>query len=365
MLEGLAQSLEVKSLPQIIMFGDKHGQSRELERILLVAKEAITSEQPITIIGHGDYFDRGDQNQRNWEILQELIDIDKQFSHIEVVLLMGNHDVWCVQAMLFKNKSAKENWFLQGGKKVFDELGRKKTKELAFWITQNLDLCYQDAWGFLHVHAGIPMDDLGNPTISREQLDEMHEDIQRARDKPELLEKALEQSSEIFWVREHEWLNHIDNRVQLDEENKQKSIRIVSDSLKRQYPGMPEDVLAAQTEKLWKKILQENLEVFKQQGVKFNIQENELQIDVLDLFLAQLGAVGVIVGHSHRKKLYHIDGRIFIIDVDQGDPGHLIFNSQQGIVFDSLIRKSQECVIGVDSFAQAVEQEIDRIRQII
>ena len=75
------------------------------------------------IVGHGDAFDRGMQNFKNFKILQQLMQIAKDNPNIQVNLCFGNHDVMLLQAVLLGDQDALGNWLINGGAAFLNERG--------------------------------------------------------------------------------------------------------------------------------------------------------------------------------------------------------------------------------------------------
>ncbi len=378
-LEAMRQKIENEQMPDVLMFGDKHGKPEDLERVLKVARQAAKDGKRLDIVGHGDGFDRGMQNGRNWKIFQELIQIAKENPNVTVDLLFGNHDVWLIQAILLNDQNAMRGWRAQGGQEVIDELGMGKVKELAVWMLQNFKLFTIDERGFLHVHAGIPMDESGNPLINRERLDGLQNELtaiqhdvdanpqflaspaNRAR-----LEKFFEDAHEVFWARQDAWLDKLmGDRVRIDQQNKEKLFEILTKLFKAQVgQTVPEPLIRKQVEQVWVQALMQKPEIFRQAGIQFEVLNGEPQVDKgkLDNFLAQLGVHGVVAGHIHLDKLLNLDNRIFIVDVDENDPGHLFFNGN-GILFDAMTRSTKDLVASKTAVLAGIDEEIIRIKE--
>jgi len=165
------EKAENDELPDVLMFGDEHGKSDLLEKILQTVLEAEKAGRRLSVIGHGDVFDRGRKNLRNWEILVELKEIESRNANISVDLVFGNHDILLIMAMLIEEESMKAEWLRMGGNTVLNELGKDAVRELALWMLNNFKLFHVDEWGYLHVHAGVPVNEDGKLLISKEQLE--------------------------------------------------------------------------------------------------------------------------------------------------------------------------------------------------
>ncbi|MFH1799306.1 MAG: hypothetical protein ABH891_00465 [Candidatus Omnitrophota bacterium] len=375
---------EGREIPEILTFGDKHGKVGDLEAILSEAKEAARTGKPLHIMGHGDGFDRGGQNKRVWEIFQELVQLTQDHPNIKVDLFLGNHDVFMIESVLLKDPSTFTDWIINGACATLKEFGfpfrpgeveaanqaaikyrraiqkysqARKTgdermlleslkemneaeqkvggyaadwlvrdlssvQELALWMVRNFKLFAEDERGFLHVHAGIPMNKDGNPTIDREALERLGEEwsaIQKGLENDPRLEIKANQdhltgyflsAKDIFWAKKKDWID--------------------------QFFGSSVD------------------------GAEPRVNEA-----VLDNYLTRLGCAGIVGAHIHLKKLFRANNRVFIIDVDEGDPGHLAFN-KGGIQFNGAsgridpIATKEEVLAGMDAEIARLEELLEK-----
>ena len=90
-------------MPRTIAIGDIHGCAVALDTILA----EIAPQPSDTIVGMGDYVDRGPESSRVIEILIDLV------SHCRFVPLIGNHEM-----MMFKGMNSQKDfdfWFQYGG----------------------------------------------------------------------------------------------------------------------------------------------------------------------------------------------------------------------------------------------------------
>ena len=126
-LQEVRGRIEKGDLPDVINFGDKHGENAELERILEKAEQAAKDGRKLAIVGHGDAFDRGKHNLRNFEILKRLKEIAKNNPNVQVNLCLGNHDVMLIQGILLDDDEWLMCWLQNGGSAVVEELRIRDT----------------------------------------------------------------------------------------------------------------------------------------------------------------------------------------------------------------------------------------------
>ena len=344
--KALKEKIANNELPEILMFGDKHGQAEDLERIFKIAQRADEEGRELHIIGHGDAFDRGAENIRNWKILQELMRISQRNPRIKVDLLLGNHDTLFIDGILRKDPMRFALWVLNGGYTVLQEFGIISSEEadafakardandsleyqkllrefwgrnlslvfpMAVWIFQNSKLFVIDERNFLHIHAGIPVDENGDPQITREELEQMGKElanIQReVKEDPRFFEASHNQAkvkdffekenvNKVLWTKRDGWLTKLTTKAKMDR------------------------------------------------------------------LLVKLGVNGIVAAHIHRLKLLNLDNRIFIVDVEEGDAGHLLFN-KEGIVFDSLDRNTRDLVASKKEILAGIDAEIARLKTML
>jgi hypothetical protein len=326
-LQGIRERIASGSIPEILTFGDKHGKVGDLEAVLVTAQKAKESGKQLHIIGHGDGFDRGDESGRVWEIFKELKLLAKDHPNIKVDLLLGNHDIFIIEAVLKKDPKAFRDWMVNGGettllefgfpreeigavtravqaykqaeksysltaeKKFSDEMDTalgvidgyvagwlggdlSSVRPLAHWMVQNLKLFVEDERGFLHVHAGIPITTNERPMVDRAGLEKLGKEW-------EALQNGMVAEPNFF-----------------DQEGNQKR---------------------------WAGFISSAYDIFWASQKDWLDQLSDET--VTDNYLGQLGYAGVIGAHIHLKKLSNVGNRVFVVDVDEGDPGHLIFNN--------------------------------------
>jgi len=387
-LEDIKFRIKEGALSDIINFGDQHGDAAELRKILKTAQQAAQDGRELVIIGHGDAFDRGFQNFENFRILRELKQLSDENPNISVHFLLGNHDVMLIQGVLLDDSRALAMWLGNGGQAFVQELGihvrnaqdvtnNRQIWALALWLIENLDIFQVDERGFLHVHAGIPMDQNGNSLIQREQLNALQQklsDIQKGL-KADVLSindnSVKQQLSEIFhnaesviWAREGDWIDMIKGeQIEIDDINKTKLFKILEKLLEQQMPGVNKTKIDQSIRDNWQQFLLRNPEIFKGMGIRFELLDAGINKEVLDNFLAKLGINGVVFGHIHKTKLMNIDNRIFCVDVNEGDPGHLIFNGE-GIRFNAASRP-EDIIATQSQILAGINGEIIRLKKIL
>ncbi|MFH1797916.1 MAG: AarF/UbiB family protein [Candidatus Omnitrophota bacterium] len=391
-LYSLKRKIEKDELPDVINFGDKHGKADDLERILHAAQEAAQNGRKLEIVGHGDVFDRGMRNHRNFVILRQLVKIAEENHNIGVNLCFGNHDVMLIQGVLLDDRDALVNWLFNGGAAFLKEMGiahlrdpndrnevervirgnprilrrlieDNRVKRLAQWLLTNLKLFHVDERAFLHLHAGIPSDGQGNPLITRQGLEELQDELlliqKQAKAGVLNKEKAanfFKKAHDIFWAREEDWLNNLCEdgqmwKIEIDDENKQKAIAI----LNAIRPGLGKN---------WKKLLinKKVKEILKKNGVVFRVSKGIARKGKIDNFLAHLGVNGIIFGHIHLDELFNLDNRIFCVDVDEGNVGHLIFDDK-GVRFNALARSADDPIASKNGVLSNLDEQIVRLKE--
>ncbi len=385
-LRKLKAQINDGQLPEVLNFGDKHGKIEDLERILKYARQAAQEGRPLKIIGHGDGFDRGADNIKVLEIFQELKKIEAANPNISVKFLWGNHDVWLVQAILLNDEQAAAQWKAQGGQEVIDQFNNAglDIKELALFMVKNFELFHVDEWGFMHVHAGIPMDENGKPRMAREQINQLAEQWKgmqaEIRAGPqffadvrnqEQVAQFFKQAAPLFWVRGNAWHakaveSRLDEQIQIDAANKERLFailkQVINTQLQQQGVNLSQAQIAQEVERNWAQMLVQNEEIFLKAGVVFKILDRNPKVnkDILDNFLGQLEVNGIVVGHDHHNRLLNIDNRIFGIDVDDDDVGHLRMNGN-GIEFNALARSSDDLVLGKADMLKHIDEQIQRL----
>jgi len=385
-LEGALRRYEQGDIPKIINFGDKHGVAYDLERILHAAYQSAEEGRQLKIIGHGDVWDRGHQNFRNFEILKELKRLAEENSNISVHFLLGNHDVWIPQSILLNDSQAQRNWLPQEGQKVVDEFQDHKVniKELALFVLENFELMHIDELGFLHVHAGIPMDKDGNPLMTRNQIEALNNEFEGFKknlkknssllDEDQAKQKLaifLERASPLFWTREEEWVSHLiestpEDQIEIDEGNKTKVLKKIGALLKekaiKEKKVLNKNQLDKKVQDNWAKFLIKYQVLFRELGIVFKIIDHPLEINTkkLNNFLDQLGIAGVFFGHIHRPKVWNIANKIICIDVEEGDPGHLNVTATEGFTFDGMMRSVNDNLVKSNVIISNLKKQIAR-----
>ena len=388
-LEKAKQRIEANDLPDVLNFGDQHGEAAELRKILNAARQAANNGRRLAIIGHGDAFDRGHQNIENFRILKELKRIADENANVSVHLLLGNHDAMLIQGVLLGDRDAMGMWLTNGGMDFAEELGiqvrnehdvinNPQIREIALWLLQNLELFHVDERGFLHAHAGIPADENGNPLINQEQLGALRHELDAIQQKVRANSRFVDNidgqrrianffaasdgnpAHAMLWVRQGDWINRFreGRRVNIEgdpdrliaairEENKQLSDVQIRNLIENEL---------AHNDKF--RVLCE-----AQFGIKVRVEEGHVNQNRLDNFLAQLGVQGIIFGHIHEQALLNLDNRIFCIDVNEGDPGHLIFNGE-GIKFNAAMR-AEDIVATRGEILAKIDEELARLKDLL
>ncbi len=100
-------------MPRTIAIGDIHGCATAFERLL----EEIQPASDDTIVGIGDYVDRGMNSAGVLEILTDLI------SKCRLVPLIGNHELMMYKGIHGKDKRDFDFWFQHGGNATLASYG--------------------------------------------------------------------------------------------------------------------------------------------------------------------------------------------------------------------------------------------------
>ncbi len=389
-LETLVGKINKENLPVMIFFGDKHGQAEDLRNIVyqaevFVSSRGIQSGKKMTIVGHGDAFDRGTQNVEVFLLLKRLKEIEKENpGRVEVHLLWGNHDVLFMQAVLLDDRKAMGGWLSSGGGQTYMNFqGVSMNREdVAVFMLENFELYYVDEWGILHVHAGIPMDKDGVPGITIARLGEWQHELNVLRDRlkagrKEFLANAesLKKLEEFFqqkellpllWVLSKGWLDYVadpDNQdIIIDQQNKEKVFSLFYDVVGAFYGGLSAEQRAAMFAERWKDFVLAREDFLRERGVRFDIitKEKKISRSVLDNFMLRLGVNGVVFGHIHQR--VNIDNKIVGIDVEDDDPGHFMLDDQ-GLGFNSLRRGQGEPVVSLSRYLDNMKGEIASLKE--
>lgn len=329
-MQAWLKLLENRTLPDILSFGDKHGRSSELKRMLKRARQIAKARGHLEIIGHGDTFDRGKNNRKNFELLKKLKKLETGHEGVRVSFLLGNHDIEMIRAVLLEQPGAMKRWQLLGGRRVVEEFSpesfvpdsrriviNKDLQDLALWVLMNSDFYRQDALGFLHVHAGIPASGDGLPLFSRDVLEGWQVSLRRLREAigadpqklksqawREELEQLFKTAKPLYSVRPKDWMEPLSGP-------------------------------AKKTERL--------------------------------RYLSWLGAQGVIAGHTRQTQLTHEDHRFFLIDTDwrqkdkNGDAGWLAWDPF-GLRYDARLRAVPDTLLSYQELKQKVTDEIQQLQ---
>ena len=401
-LDALRQRLQRSDLPKVINFGDKHGISSDMARISRFARENKTAGGKLVLVGHGDFFDRGTENMANLAYLKEMKKLAQdQANNLEVHLLLGNHELMFIRAMLLGDEDEMVNWVANGGIALVNELGilgkaglenvdpkdyievlnfinnnkefvdnldtNEELRSMAMWMVQNMELSYEDEWGFLHVHAGIPADNNANPLLSRNRLDALNAEFKAIGDLAgqgrldyNRLKELLLAASPLFWVREGDWIVNMcqDSQIwniKIDSVNEAKLLAIFADTIGIRFAQQ------------WKLIVASDInyqEFLRHRGVEFEVLPVVAAKAKIDNFTAALGYTGVIFGHIHLYKLLNLDNRIFCIDTDRMDSGYLNFDNS-GMTFTNTRIRRDEIVAGKPEILAGLTDQIIRLKKLL
>ncbi|MBF0489352.1 MAG: metallophosphoesterase [Candidatus Omnitrophica bacterium] len=389
-LERLRDKIQNGELPDVIMFGDKHGDASDLKRIVAKAvsfarRNKGQPNKKLKIIGHGDGFDRGEQNVEVFQLMKQLKQIEAQNPDlIEVHLLWGNHDAFLFEGNMLGDERARLIWWQNGGKKAKEEFERKGVdiNELARFMLENFELFHIDEWGVLHVHAGIPMDDQGNPKINRQRLDELQGQLNEIqaqfKQNPAFLDNTKnrqkvgrffknEDVHNLFWVRGEDWYDKFKNEegnIRIDDANKERLFNALAPMFEKMLRKKgrnfsPEDV-QNMILKHWKEVLITAKDDLKKAGINFEIVDSPVNENKLNNFLLHLGVNRVVFGHVHHG--VNLNNVILGIDVDEQDAGHFIVN-QEGIQFNPVARSQVETLLPMNNILRNLSSEIGNLRE--
>jgi len=100
-------------MSRTIAIGDIHGCATALDRLLV----EIQPTQKDTVVGIGDYVDRGMESARTLDVLIDLV------SKTKFVPLIGNHELMMYHG-LYGEKSDLEYWYQHGGNATVASYGR-------------------------------------------------------------------------------------------------------------------------------------------------------------------------------------------------------------------------------------------------
>lgn len=156
---------------RIYAIGDMHGRADLLAQLLTeIRADAKTATGPVTVIGLGDYLNRGPESAGVLQLLQQPDTFPPQ---ARCVWLRGNHE-WALLEFLKAPKTATD-WLFWGGQETLKSYGiapldqraqlrpaEALAAELALTLTVCGDLAWLQATALLHqeddyafVHAGV------------------------------------------------------------------------------------------------------------------------------------------------------------------------------------------------------------------
>ncbi|MCA9393437.1 MAG: metallophosphoesterase [Candidatus Omnitrophica bacterium] len=365
LLNRVERRYHAGDLPTVLSFGDKHGRTADLEKILERTRAAARTGEQLTVVGHGDAFDRGTNNVRVLRILQELKQLEAEHDNITVKLLLGNHETWLLKSRMAVLREDEEVWILNGGEKTLDEFAREPggIEGLMRFILDNFDVYYIDDWGMLHIHGGFEVGAQGDPVWPAERLVELQAQLEEYRANLEWdstaefpdaerrpLRQLMHDIGRMITVSRESWDQRFrDIRVEMDPEARETMYQIVKSQIMR-IPGNDtptEAELRAFFNANWKAMLIANHDMYYSLGLVFDIDDSrreEFLSDRLDRFMAGMGVLGVINGHHHHLSVMNADQRIFGIDVDDIDAGHMIMDAG-GVTFYPVNREGAEQLV--------------------
>jgi serine/threonine protein phosphatase 1 len=153
-------------MSRTIAIGDIHGCATALDRLLT----AIQPTRRDTIIGLGDYVDRGMDSARTIETLIELV------SHCRFVPLIGNHEVMMYKAMQGDKKDF-EFWYQHGGSSTLASYGgnlQKIPQHHLTFLSHCLRYFETDTHFFVHANydEDLPLSEQDDQTIFWQHVNE-------------------------------------------------------------------------------------------------------------------------------------------------------------------------------------------------
>ena len=347
---AVRRKLENGKIANTVSIGDQHGESQVLEEILKAAKTAESGE----FYFHGDLFDRGKNNKRNWEILMELMEISEKNPKIKVHYILGNHDELMIKALILDDQESLAKWFLaqNGGHQTYAQLGPQDARKLALDLLMIAEIYSMDDMGYLHVHGGVPTDQEGNPLITLQNMEDMQKELERIQGE---VRKALEKAGELG------------QEISGEKGAETQELGTDTQVIKKVKTVKSEEWLNFETRESLKKLFTGSHDLYWPDDTWLsNLQETlpggEVRIDKLklDRLLKALGVSGVVFAHYHLEKLGILDDefRLLCIDTQFGDPGHLIFD-KKGIQFKGLKREVDE-VASKSAWLLALDDRISR-----
>ncbi|MEI8176411.1 MAG: metallophosphoesterase family protein, partial [Candidatus Omnitrophota bacterium] len=353
-LEALRDGIRAGKFKRQAMFGDQHGQHEVFERML----EQINAGNVDAVIGHGDVFDRGVNNAENWAAMQEI----KDRLGDNAAFCFGNHDVMMIQGLLLNDHQAMGMWIQNGGGQLWQEFEEKglQPRDLALWLLKNCKLFDVDERGVLHLHAGIPIGNDGNPVFSLAQMQGLQDELvaiqaQLSSDAAFLdkrqnvarVAKLFKAAHELVWVRRENWINKFVKEIHIDVANKEKLVEV----LRAQGKG------PRQIDECWRDVL---LRHGSQLGIDFQV---ELDVAKIDKFCAQMGVNGIVFGHEWQDRLMNFDNRIFCLDVHQGQNNGFMIANGNGLRFNAVADSQERMEVTNEEQLLDINNQICRLKE--
>ena len=138
-------------MSRTIAIGDMHGCATALQTLL----DRMQPTSDDTIVGLGDYVDRGMESARTIDILIELV------THTRLIPLIGNHELMMYQG-LFHGQDDFKFWFQHGGNATLASYGGKPEQipppHISF-LSQCIRFFETDTHFFVHANyePGLPL----------------------------------------------------------------------------------------------------------------------------------------------------------------------------------------------------------------
>jgi len=410
LISDTLQMLETGTFPNMIWFGDKHGEVEDIKQIVEEASLAHWEERELVIIGHGDTFDRGKNNVEMWGLLKELMSIDEVSPYVSVHLLLGNHEEMMIVAQLLEpeNDNNMEIWLdsRNGGDATFTEFQQAfpdeenhRLLELSLWLLEHLKLYFIDEAGYVHVHAGIPFDAQNNPVLNLKQISEWQGELEsfqeELKEKETLAEKIawvqspevrgalmlwVEDVTSLIWTRQNTWLNYLKINADtyqglVDDSNTEKLYAFLEQLLGvSELKEEEQEKIRQRLQFYWPLILIQYGDFIKALDLDLDFSLTEHNVERLDQFLIQLGALGIVVGHNRVSNIESYANRILMIDAGlEVNEGHVRVNGKEGIVYHSveterLVEGATEYEVAVtdrEDFIQGLEEERRRLTHLL
>lgn len=395
-LERLHERVANGEVPNTAHVFDIHGDPGILDEVIADVQAGRVQK----VVFHGDAFDRGSANLGVFDRLKKL----KELLGDNFALVIGNHDVWMIQALMLEDDEAMLQWFMNGGGAAFQEAGfqgdfgaivqdflakgqqsrlflffrelRKdprveKIRQIGVWMLANQDFFHIDEREFLHVHAGIPLDAQGRPLIDRAKLDAAQARLVALRramapngflnaEQKAAVAALFDEMKEVFWVREEGWLNQVAGLGQLEvAPQHQAFVNQVREQLpqliRQKSPSgtaLSQEKIEAMVSQLLPKILAQNNIPFKRTAPRVNREK-------LDELLNELDVQGIMFGHNHHAEVQNIDARIIGADVDQ----HVFLRFDgQGMRARDMRESDESPILSKDAFLERLQKQLDELR---